>query len=184
MQQLFKDAPDLLAEFKDFLPDIGIPPGGIPNGPPMPLPGSQQWTTPDPSPPIDKSKKVPQPFKRKKKAVEKEPTPAPPPKVAPSRVCVFIVDEVTLIFFFFRQRKQNIITNPTQNPQLSLQPILPRLPRNTWGPDKCHIRHPRLTTFKLKCLCRGRRSLQHLTSFFSLTEQGRRSKIVRCTKSS
>ncbi|KAF5368328.1 hypothetical protein D9758_002152 [Tetrapyrgos nigripes] len=93
VQQLFKDAPDLLTEFKDFLPEIvggnsivgpsmSLPPGGPAAGP-----SSQPWQqsdTPVPGSPDKSPKKVPLPVKRRKRA-EKEPTPVPPTKPAPSR---------------------------------------------------------------------------------------------------
>ena len=80
MQILFKDAPDLLEEFKDFLPEAlsnQLPPSG--------LVGviSQQnglW-----NPPMD-TQQVEKPIKtfgrRKKRVADKE----VPPKAAPSRV--------------------------------------------------------------------------------------------------
>ncbi|KAJ7597424.1 hypothetical protein C8J56DRAFT_920036 [Mycena floridula] len=81
VQQLFKDAPDLLAEFKAFLPDGSFGLGLMPPAAP-----SQSWPITDPQPSIDKNAKKPsQPVKRKKK-VEKDTTPVPPPKPVPSRV--------------------------------------------------------------------------------------------------
>ncbi|KAF7966906.1 hypothetical protein HWV62_36583 [Athelia sp. TMB] len=76
VQGLFKDAPDLLAEFKDFLPEIsGM---GMGMGPPTPQPPPES---------VPEKKIVPSapPPKRRKKPVEKDPTPVPPPpKQAPN----------------------------------------------------------------------------------------------------
>ncbi|KAJ3731949.1 hypothetical protein DFJ43DRAFT_1076534 [Lentinula guzmanii] len=95
VQVLFKDAPDLLAEFKDFLPEItgGLSHSGsavMPPGIPLGGPSSQSWSNMNdhaPGSPEKASKKpITSGVKRKKRAVEKEPTPAPPPaKPAPSR---------------------------------------------------------------------------------------------------
>ncbi|KAJ3763150.1 hypothetical protein EV360DRAFT_92032 [Lentinula raphanica] len=93
VQVLFKDAPDLLAEFKDFLPEVT---GGLPhpgNGVPMGMPSgsgptSQPWNNPNDSGSPEKAPKktVNSGAKRKKRVSEKEPTPAPPPpKPVPSR---------------------------------------------------------------------------------------------------
>ncbi|KAL0951709.1 hypothetical protein HGRIS_008384 [Hohenbuehelia grisea] len=95
VQMLFKDAPDLLDEFKDFLPEVlGIPsvhPAGSAN---VPSPSTAQgvtppqWTQPEMSSAADKAPKRAAAPKRKKRPVaEKETTPAPPPppKLAPSR---------------------------------------------------------------------------------------------------
>ncbi|RDB29628.1 Paired amphipathic helix protein pst1 [Hypsizygus marmoreus] len=90
VQHLFKDAPDLLAEFKDFLPDAGPAVSGQP-GPailPQPLASSSPatWSQPEAASPVDKgTKKVAAPSKRKRRVVEKEVTPVPPAKPAPSR---------------------------------------------------------------------------------------------------
>ncbi|KAG5647682.1 hypothetical protein DXG03_008405 [Asterophora parasitica] len=93
VQLLFKDAPDLLAEFKDFLPEAV--PGGVGQGPvilPQPVVGpglpAPAWTQPEVqlSSPADKgTKRVAVPSKRKKRVAEKEPTPVPIAKAAPSR---------------------------------------------------------------------------------------------------
>ncbi|KAJ3778271.1 hypothetical protein FB446DRAFT_658434 [Lentinula raphanica] len=93
VQVLFKDAPDLLAEFKDFLPEVT---GGLShpgNGAPMGMPSgsgpsSQPWNNPNDSGSPEKAPKkaVNSGAKRKKRVSEKEPTPAPPPpKPVPSR---------------------------------------------------------------------------------------------------
>jgi len=84
VQVLFKDAPDLLEEFKDFLPEAlstQLPPSGLvgltsqQNGSWNPPPDTQQPEKP--------AKSV---NRRKKRAAEKE----VPTKAAPSRVCVKI----------------------------------------------------------------------------------------------
>ncbi|KAG7452216.1 uncharacterized protein BT62DRAFT_926424 [Guyanagaster necrorhizus] len=88
---LFKDAPDLLAEFKDFLPEVVPPQNGMvivpqPSGS-QTMSASQAWNPPDSSSSSpDKAVKKPgQPLKRKKRAVEKDTTPVPPTKVVPTR---------------------------------------------------------------------------------------------------
>ncbi|KAG6849975.1 hypothetical protein H0H93_002977 [Arthromyces matolae] len=91
VQLLFKDAPDLLAEFKDFLPDatpaqnqgLAVSPQPIP-----PIQNSTTWTAPETqsSSPAEKPVKKPSvPSKRKKRGAEKEPTPVPSTKPGPSR---------------------------------------------------------------------------------------------------
>ncbi|KAF6754256.1 transcription regulatory protein [Ephemerocybe angulata] len=90
VQMLFKDAPDLIVEFKNFLPEA-VPPGageafmmsqqaggggGGHGGPMGSWPHQQQDLRHPPSPPP--AKKV-APAKRKKRTIEKEPTPVPPP---------------------------------------------------------------------------------------------------------
>lgn len=88
MQSLFKDAPDLLSEFKKFLPiDGGAPFGAEPFG--------------DPSWPEMEVKKIPKPDvapppakRRKRPEKEIQPTPAsvaPPPKTGASRVSAFVL---------------------------------------------------------------------------------------------
>ena len=82
---LFKDAPDLLSEFKDFLPDA-VPANIGPGVPILPLPAGGPWES---SPPNVSAKKSTQASKRNKKRVpEKDPTPVLPAKPAPSRVCI------------------------------------------------------------------------------------------------
>ncbi|KAK0505793.1 histone deacetylase complex, SIN3 component [Armillaria luteobubalina] len=88
---LFKDAPDLLAEFKDFLPEVVPPQNGMvivpqPSGS-QAMSASQVWNTPDASSSSpDKAVKKPgQPLKRKKRVAEKDTTPVPPTKIAPTR---------------------------------------------------------------------------------------------------
>ncbi|KAJ4485722.1 hypothetical protein J3R30DRAFT_3441510 [Lentinula aciculospora] len=96
VQILFKDAPDLLAEFKDFLPEVT---GGLahqgnavvpPSAPTAGGPSSQPWNNPSEpasgSPEKGSKKAAGSGAKRKKRVIEKEPTPAPPPKSVPSRV--------------------------------------------------------------------------------------------------
>jgi paired amphipathic helix protein Sin3a len=95
VQHLFKDAPDLLVEFKDFLPDAASTGAGhsglpiLPQPPMGPGPSSVPWSQPEApnSSSVEKSpKKAAQPLKRKKRVAEKESTPIPPAKAAPSRV--------------------------------------------------------------------------------------------------
>ena len=98
VQHLFKDAPDLLAEFKDFLPDAASTGAGqlaiLPQPPGVAGPSSVPWSQPETSnsSPAEKSaKKAAQPLKRKKRIPEKESTPVPPVKAAPSRVRHFLM---------------------------------------------------------------------------------------------
>ena len=95
VQHLFKDAPDLLLEFKDFLPDAvsaGTGQSGLsilPHPPGGTVPPSVPWSQPETlnTSPAEKSAKKPaQALKRKKRIPEKESTPVPPAKAAPSRV--------------------------------------------------------------------------------------------------
>lgn len=95
VQLLFKDAPELLAEFKDFLPEavasgqnqsLTILPQPVATGS-----ASATWAAPEnqSSSPGEKTVKKPAiPSKRKKRVAEKEPTPVPPAKSAPNRVCI------------------------------------------------------------------------------------------------
>ncbi|KAF9024116.1 hypothetical protein BDZ89DRAFT_955044 [Hymenopellis radicata] len=80
---LFQDAPDLLTEFKDFLPEAGnqgMVASGTATGPPS------SWNVPpETSSSPDKVPKKPAPtLKRKKRVPEKDVTPVPPAKPAPS----------------------------------------------------------------------------------------------------
>jgi histone deacetylase complex regulatory component SIN3 len=85
VQALFKDAQDLLSEFKDFLPEVSMALSGavgmLPqstSGPGVPT----SWV--DAS---DKNgKKAQIPPKKRRKAPEKETTPAPAVRTVPSRV--------------------------------------------------------------------------------------------------
>jgi paired amphipathic helix protein Sin3a len=88
VQHLFKDAPDLLAEFKVFLGEVAGPQNGIVILP-QPSGGSASpWLAPEnpASSPAVASAKKPQSAKRKKRAMDKEPTPVPQTKPPPSRV--------------------------------------------------------------------------------------------------
>ncbi|KAK7031418.1 histone deacetylase complex, SIN3 component [Favolaschia claudopus] len=80
VQHLFKDAPDLMAEFKAFLPEMG---GAMFSGPSLSQGG---WPTPDAA--LEKPAKKPaQQPKRKKRVIEKDPTPVPPtrPSARPAK---------------------------------------------------------------------------------------------------
>lgn len=84
VKDLFKDAPDLLAEFKDFLPEItGQPtPGGAVGILPQPAggPGVAGPSTWGVDSDRDKASKKPiAQLKRRRKPVEKDTTPVPPP---------------------------------------------------------------------------------------------------------
>ncbi|KAJ6601223.1 histone deacetylase complex, SIN3 component [Mycena vulgaris] len=79
VQHLFKDAPDLLGEFKAFLPEMLGGQGGL-----VILPQSSSVPWPQPDGAIDKPVKKPvPPPKRKKRVMEKDPTPVPPAKPVP-----------------------------------------------------------------------------------------------------
>lgn len=85
VQHLFKDAPDLLSEFKVFLGEVVGPQNGVVILP-QPSGGASPWLPPDnsTSSPAVASAKKPQSAKRKKRVVEKEPTPVPQAKAVPS----------------------------------------------------------------------------------------------------
>ena len=95
VQLLFKDAHDLLAEFKDFLPEASLAfaaPGGIASILPQPPLGPgipPQW------PDMDKDKigkkPVVAPPKRRRKGPEKDTTPVPPSRATVSRVRVRVL---------------------------------------------------------------------------------------------
>lgn len=96
VQALFKDAPELLAEFKDFLPEAlgsGMAPAGVAGILPQPVGGSNTGSSwgqggPSTSGTMDKvvKKQVP-PSKRRKRPADKDLTPVPPPtKVVSTRV--------------------------------------------------------------------------------------------------
>ncbi|KAJ7762381.1 histone deacetylase complex, SIN3 component [Mycena maculata] len=77
VQHLFKDAPDLLGEFKAFLPEMIGGQGGLVI---LPQSSSAPWPQPDVA---DKpAKKAAPPPPKRKKRIEKDPTPIPPPKPA------------------------------------------------------------------------------------------------------
>ena len=98
VQLLFKDAPDLLSEFKDFLPEASMAfaaPGGVASilpqsalGPGIP----PQWSDMD----KDKVGKKPvvAPPKKRRKAPEKDTTPVPPSRSIVSRVRVVVSTQV------------------------------------------------------------------------------------------
>ncbi|TFK41885.1 histone deacetylase complex, SIN3 component [Crucibulum laeve] len=96
VQMLFRDAPDLLAEFKAFLPEAvagAAAAGGIailpqPLGPGVPPAANWSQSQGEPvvsSPAAALAKKPTAVSKRKKKIIEKDPTPVPPSKPVPSR---------------------------------------------------------------------------------------------------
>ena len=95
VQGLFKDAPDLLSEFKDFLPEI-TGTGTIGGVGILPQPSSAagtagpSWGDNSVLSSIDRiektSKKPIPPLKRKKKIVEKDTTPVPVAKSSTNRV--------------------------------------------------------------------------------------------------
>ncbi|KAF8640768.1 hypothetical protein AX17_000418 [Amanita inopinata Kibby_2008] len=93
VQLLFKDAPELLAEFKDFLPEAASAAPGQnnvvilpqPGGPLGPATGWNQQDMPAPSPAAVPNKKAVQAAKRRKRPAEKDATPAPSEKIAQGR---------------------------------------------------------------------------------------------------
>jgi paired amphipathic helix protein Sin3a len=86
---LFKDAPDLLGEFKDFLPEalgFGATPGGPTGISSQPnLGANSNFGQPDVIT-SDKVKKQIAPVRRKKRPAEKEATPVPSARGGTSRV--------------------------------------------------------------------------------------------------
>jgi paired amphipathic helix protein Sin3a len=91
VQMLFAEAPDLLAEFKDFLPEA-VPPGVGMSIPivPQPIAGPSSWPQGE-SPPNSQTKRIQTGNKRSRKPPrpEKESTPVPSqrPLASSSRVC-------------------------------------------------------------------------------------------------
>ena len=98
VQGLFKDAPDLLSEFKDFLPEIdrNAVPSGVVGILPQPSGASgaagPSWGQSDNAvsggiEPAEKVNKKPIPsLKRRKRVVEKDVTPVPPAKGSTNKV--------------------------------------------------------------------------------------------------
>ena len=81
---LFKDSPDLLAEFQAFFSEVPGPVAPLP----QPVLGSS-WAQGESSPPNAPAKKS-QPNKRtRKRPPEKDTTPIPLPKPLPQRVSLF-----------------------------------------------------------------------------------------------
>ncbi|KAG1757835.1 hypothetical protein EDB19DRAFT_1624058 [Suillus lakei] len=84
VQVLFKDAQDLLSEFKDFLPEVSMALNGAVGILPQPTSGPGV-----PAPWVDagdkSGKKTQLPPKKRRKAPEKETTPAPAVRTVPSR---------------------------------------------------------------------------------------------------
>ncbi|KAL1741018.1 hypothetical protein HDZ31DRAFT_46324 [Schizophyllum fasciatum] len=85
VQELFSDAPDLVVEFRIFLPDLSGVPGGAPGGG-HPVVDESAWANPESLSAIaDKPPpKKPAP-KRKKRPAEKDASPGPPAKTIPSK---------------------------------------------------------------------------------------------------
>jgi paired amphipathic helix protein Sin3a len=107
VRTLFKDAPDLLHEFKDFLPDAPLQPGFSSGGMGvLPLPTgisdglSFPWQKQElGSSPADRKKPTTTP-KRKKRLVDKESTPVTATKGAQNRVCLQILFVLGVLKFF------------------------------------------------------------------------------------
>lgn len=125
VQGLFKDAPDLLSEFKDFLPEITGPsaPSGVvgivPQPPGGPGVSGPSWSQTDNA--NAASKKPLPPLKRRRKPVEKDTTPVPPAKASANRVRhkSFCSNESLLIVCLFnRLKERNIITKVTRRRSL------------------------------------------------------------------
>jgi paired amphipathic helix protein Sin3a len=86
---LFKDAPDLLGEFKDFLPEalgFGPAPSGAIGIQPQPNSGPASNYGQATGTASDKTKKAIAPIRRKKRPAEKETTPAPSARGGVNRV--------------------------------------------------------------------------------------------------
>ena len=101
---LFKDAPELIGEFKAFLPEaVGSAGGGAFDhggmigaqqlGPHLGAWGQREQENRHPSPPLTSKKQPAANKSRKKRPLEKEPTPVPvpPPKASSSRVRPFVL---------------------------------------------------------------------------------------------
>ena len=101
VQGLFKDAPELLSEFKDFLPEnegTGVPSGVVgilPQPPGAPGANGSSWGQSDNAvssgiEPPEKAIKKPVPSLKRRKKVEQDVTPVPPAKGSTNRVrCIF-----------------------------------------------------------------------------------------------
>ena len=128
VQLLFADAPDLLAEFKDFLPEA-VPPGM--SGPVVQsIPGSSSWPQGE-SPPSSQTKKIQVGNKRSRKPArpEKDTTPVPSQRslANPSRVClILLVDPShdTLMLSRFSKPRKLSSTTPKMIPRSGFRPIL------------------------------------------------------------
>ncbi|KAF9055963.1 hypothetical protein BJ165DRAFT_1429814 [Panaeolus papilionaceus] len=80
VQSLFKDAPELLAEFQDFLPEAVPHMGpGMSIMPPHTTPGGV-WSQSENSPPMKKAAQTQSSRRSRKRAPEKDPTPVPTSK--------------------------------------------------------------------------------------------------------
>lgn len=134
MQVLFKDAQELLSEFKDFLPDMSMALSGAVSILPQPTSGPGV-----PTPWVDagdkNGKKTQLPPKKRRKAPEKETTPAPAVRTVPSRVCASLTLRHSLITFSLcRPRSPSTCTKgPTLTLRSSIhtgyrnhRPIIPR----------------------------------------------------------
>lgn len=150
VQLLFKDALDLLAEFKDFLPEASLAfaaPGGVAGILPQPTvsPGvPAQWSD------TDKDKITKKPLvsapKKRRKGPEKDSTPVPA-----SRLIVSRVRAVDIILHFvadtcLRQRNQSIHTSPESQIRLITPPMRYLPPRRptpllSLKPMSCHRLH-------------------------------------------
>lgn len=123
VQMLFKDAPDLLGEFKDFLPEAvpGVAQNGVVILPQPVAPPPMPWTPDLPPATLNldskTAKKPIPPLKRKKRPAEKDPTPVPPTKIAPSRVRVKDTSSpqklIAFIFMIYRRKNPNILISST-----------------------------------------------------------------------
>jgi paired amphipathic helix protein Sin3a len=125
VRTLFKEAPDLLLEFKDFLPDLQpgfssgvLPlPAGISDG--LGFPWQKQEIG---SGSTDRKKATTTP-KRKKRPTEKESTPAPAAKSAQNRVRIPILLVLSVLSFFFKsQPKKSKHSHKLDSPPLSYSP--------------------------------------------------------------
>jgi len=108
VQALFKDAQDLLEEFKDFLPDI-VGPGLASSGASA---GMMPPSWPGDASPPGGSKKLPPTSKRKqKRGLEKDPTPGPSSTkgMIPNRVRIPILGERRVSNEFYRTKRSSII---------------------------------------------------------------------------
>ena len=184
---MFKDAPDLLAEFKKFLPNA-IPASPGPNGmAPLPQTGlgyAGPPYPPDDSPPNHAAKKPPPSKRNRKRVPEKEATPVPPPKPVPSRVCVISSNSSDHFDerLCSKRRKSNIpiIKTLKQLPFRTMPTVLILLPSTAMVKRALRIFPNRDSHIPVKCKI-FQTTRMPSSSYFSI-EQKRPSRVARITK--
>lgn len=149
VQKLFADAPDLLAEFKDFLPEA-VPPGVGMSIPiiPQSVSGPSSWPQGE-SPPNSQTKKIQAGNKRSRKPPrpEKESTPVPSqrPLASSSRVCQIplLYDVDVHVHIDCPQQTKKVKQHHTQDEtQVSFSPYLaPQSPPSHAYQISPHMQH-------------------------------------------